>query len=192
MAPAITTNAEPISPPGPLLSRPPDFITGVENPMGPYDIIVSKTDTKGRITYANRTFIQISGYTEAELLGAPQSIVRHPDMPRAVFKVLWNTISSGRECFAYVVNRCKTGDHYWVFAHITPITDANGVTLGYHSNRRAPDRDKLPKIIPLYQALREAEKPFNNPQQQLQASMSALQKHLTSIGMEYDQFIQTV
>jgi PAS domain S-box-containing protein len=87
------------------------------------EIVVSKTDLKGRITYANRTFCALAGYGEAELLGQPHSIVRHPDMPRAVFKQLWDAIHGGREIFAYVKNMAKTGDYYWVFAHVTPSYD---------------------------------------------------------------------
>src|SRR4051794_38246850 len=82
--------------------------------------IVSKTDLKGRITYANKAFCDIAGYAEGEVIGQPHSIIRHPDMPRAIFKVLWDAIAEGREVFAYVKNMCRGGDHYWVFAHVTP------------------------------------------------------------------------
>jgi PAS domain S-box-containing protein len=79
------------------------------------EIIVSKTDLKGLITYANKTFLDISGFTEEELLGQPHNIIRHPDMPQCVFKLLWKTVAKGDEIFAYVKNMCKNGDHYWVF-----------------------------------------------------------------------------
>ena len=95
-------------------------LTGVERTFGEDEIIVSKTDLTGRITYANDVFLRISGYAEAEVLGQPHSIIRHPGTPRAVFSLLWRTIESGREIFAYVVNRAKNGDHYWVLAHVTP------------------------------------------------------------------------
>ena len=115
------------------------------------DIIVSKTDLKGRITYANQSFCHIAGYTEAELLGQPHSIIRHPDMPRAVFKLLWDTVLDRREIFAYVKNMARNGDYYWVFAHVTPSYDAKGSVIGFHSSRRVPDRNVLTKtIIPLY------------------------------------------
>jgi len=94
--------------------------TGVESHFGDDEIIVSKTDPRGVITYANEIFIRVSGYSEEELLGAPHSILRHPAMPRCVFKLLWDTIQGGREIFAYVVNLAKTGNHYWVLAHVTP------------------------------------------------------------------------
>ncbi|MCG7947778.1 MAG: PAS domain S-box protein, partial [Candidatus Thiodiazotropha taylori] len=76
------------------------------------DFIVSKTDTKGRIVYANRLFMKISGYREAELLGKQHNLLRHPDMPRGVFHLLWSKIMQGEECFAYIKNLCKNGDHY--------------------------------------------------------------------------------
>ena len=82
----------------------------------------------------------IAGYTEQEVLGKPHSLIRHPHMPRCVFKLLWDTIAGGDEIFAYVVNRCKNGDHYWVLAHVTPSRNTNGDIIGYHSNRRVPDR----------------------------------------------------
>ncbi len=81
--------------------------------------LVSKTDTKGIITYANPIFIEVSGYTEDELIGANHNIVRHPDMPRTVFKLLWDMIQNGEEIFAYVKNMAKDGSYYWVFAHVT-------------------------------------------------------------------------
>lgn len=87
------------------------------------DIIVSKTDLKGRLTYTNRIFCDISSYSEAELMGQPHSIIRHPDMPRAVFKLLWDTLAEGREIFTYVKNMARSGDHYWVLAHVTPSYD---------------------------------------------------------------------
>ena len=104
------------------------------------NIIVSKTDLKGRITYANQSFCQMAGYTEAEMLGQPHSVIRHPDMPRAVFKLLWDTVLEGREIFAYVKNMAKNGNFYWVFAHVTPSYDANRNVIGFHSSRRVPDR----------------------------------------------------
>ena len=84
------------------------------------ELIVSKTDLKGRITYANRLFCKVAGYREAELIGQPHSIIRHPDMPRSVFRLMWDTIEDRREIFASVKNMASNGDHYWVFAHVTP------------------------------------------------------------------------
>ncbi len=96
------------------------------------EIIVSKTDLKGRITYGNEVFIKLSGYEEHELLGKPHNIVRHKEMPKCIFKLLWERIQSGEEIFAYVVNQAKNGDHYWVFANVTPSFDNNGKIIGYY------------------------------------------------------------
>ena len=123
--------------------------TGIENILGEDELIVSKTDLKGRITYANDVFIRMAKYPWKELVGAPHSLVRHPDMPRCVFKLLWDTLQAKREIFAYVVNLAGDGSHYWVFAHVTPTLDDDGNITGYHSNRRKPDRGPIDKISPL-------------------------------------------
>lgn len=123
------------------------------------DLIVSKTDLKGRLTYVNEVFCKIAGYTEAELLGQPHSIIRHPDMPRAVFKLLWDTVLAGREIFAYVKNMAKNGDYYWVLAHVTPSYDEQHQIIGFHSNRRVPDRAIVANtIVPLYAEVLQEEK----------------------------------
>ena len=132
-------------------------VTGVERFFGDDEIIVSKTDLTGKITYANEIFYSISGFTEAEVVGQPHSMIRHPQMPRAVFKLFWETLQSGNEIFAYVDNLCKNGDHYWVFAHATPSFDARGEIVGYHSNRRVPERRSLDIVQALYRELREEE-----------------------------------
>ena len=153
------------------------------------DVIVSKTDLKGRITYANRTFCQIAGYTEAELLGAPHSIVRHPDMPRAVFKLLWDTLLGGQEIFAYVKNMTKTGDFYWVFAHVTPSYDGSRNMIGFHSNRRAPDRRTVSLIEALYRTVLAEEQQHKNGQRALAAGFDRLTGIVTSKGMPYEELI---
>ena len=97
--------------------------TGRESVFGEEEIIVSKTDAKGRITYANEVFLRVSGFAEEEVIEAPHSVVRHPHMPRCIFKLMWDTIQSGQEMFGYVLNMAKDGDHYWVLAHVTPTFD---------------------------------------------------------------------
>jgi len=164
-------------------------LTGVESTFTDDEIIVSKTDDKGRITYANRVFMRVAKYKEEELLGKPQSLVRHPEMPRCVFKYLWDTIQSGHEVFAYIVNRCKDGDHYWVLAHVTPSFDSAGRITGYHSNRRNPDRQALAKVQALYAELLAVERQYSNPEEQWQASMPVLQSKLEEMGMTYDEYV---
>src|SRR5579871_2355063 len=106
--------------------------TNHEVTFGDDEIIVSKTDIKGHIQYANEVFLRISGYSENEVLGEPHNVIRHPDMPRCIFKLLWDTISSGHEIFAYVKNLCKDGSYYWVLAHVTPTFNNYGEIIGYH------------------------------------------------------------
>ncbi|MCK6418643.1 MAG: PAS domain-containing protein [Alphaproteobacteria bacterium] len=165
-------------------------VTGVERFFKRQDIIVSKTNLKGHITYANRTFIDISGYSENELLLKPHSILRHPDMPRSVFKLLWDMIEAKREIFAYVVNLCKNGDHYWVLAHVTPSLDTQGNVIGYHSNRRVPSpRIVQEAILPLYRQLSKIEEENKNRKQGMQDAYEFLQRVLKEKGMAYDEFI---
>ena len=171
------------------MSRPSVFLTGVERSFGDEELIVSKTDCKGRITYANRVFQRLSGYSERELLHAPHNILRHPAMPRCVFKLLWDTIENGREIFAYVLNRAKNGDEYWVFAHVTPSYDHDGALTGYHSNRRSPNRAAVAKVIPLYRALLEIEHGHGHSNQGMALSFAAMVKLLTDNGVDYDQFV---
>jgi PAS domain S-box-containing protein len=164
--------------------------TGREVFFNKDDIIVSKTDLKGRITYANRTFCEIAGYSEREVLGQPHSLIRHPDMPRGVFKLLWDTLQDGRELFAYVKNMAKNGDHYWVFAHVTPSYDAAGKLTGYHSNRRVPDRRILEgTIVPFYAELLREEQGHKNGKEALAAGSFALESFVRSRSMGYDQLV---
>ncbi len=164
-------------------------LTGVERFFDEDEIIVSKTDTKGRITYANRVFLKIAQYEEREVLGMAHNIIRHPDMPRCVFRFLWDTIRSGNEIFAYVINRCKSGDHYWVFAHVTPTFDAGGRIIGYHSNRRVPSRSAIDTVVPIYQGLVEEERKHRSPNEQWQASLPILVGKLEELGVTYDELM---
>ncbi len=167
-----------------------DFsLTGVERHLGQDDIIVSKTDTAGRITYANSVFLEISGYTEEELLGKAHNIVRHPQMPRCVFKYLWDTIRAGDEVFAYVLNRAKEGDHYWVFAHVTPTRGADGRIVSYHSSRRAPNRAAVDAVTPLYRTLLAEEAKYRTPQEQWQAGLAMFVKWLDEKKMPYEELV---
>lgn len=163
--------------------------SGVERFFDPCDIIVSKTDLKGRIIYANDVFIDISGYTEKELLGQPHNIIRHPDMPRCVFKLLWDTIESGEEILAYVLNMSKNGDHYWVFAHVTPTFSTSGDIIEHHSNRRVPRREALEKIKPIYAKLLAEEKRHKDRKEGLAASTKMLNETLGELGARYDQLM---
>ncbi len=168
-------------------------LTGVERFFDDDQIIVSKTDLKGRLTYTNRVFIDISGYQERDLLGQPHNMIRHSDMPRCIFKLLWETIQGGNEIFAYVVNRCANGDHYWVYAHVTPSFDLSSNIVGYHSNRRVPDRKILDElIIPLYRDLKTEEERFGNRKDGLAGSEKMIADHLQQQNIAYDEWVATV
>ena len=157
--------------------------------LGEQDFIVSKTDLKGRITYANRTFMNISGYSEPELLGQQHNILRHPDMPRAIFKLLWDYIQSGRECFAMTKNLCKNGDHYWVLANVTPDHDEQGNTSGYFSVRRKAHDEKLRYFSDLYARMLEAERRAG-PREAIAASTALLEEEIGQKGFkDYETFI---
>ena len=166
--------------------------TGRERKFGIDEIIVSKTDLKGRITYGNDVFGRVASYAESEYLGAPHSILRHPDMPRCVFKLLWDSIESGKEIFAYVKNMAKGGDHYWVFAHVTPTFAADGRIVGYHSNRRKPSALQIEAVSGLYRTLLEIEQRAADRKIGMAQSFEHLESVLKSKGVGYDEFIFAV
>ncbi|WP_298724366.1 PAS domain-containing protein [uncultured Ferrovibrio sp.] len=163
--------------------------TQVERTFGEDEIIVSKTDTRGRITYANEVFCRVAGYSEHDLVGQPHSIVRHPDMPRCVFQLLWDTISSGNEIFAYVKNMARNGDYYWVFAHVTPSFDISGKIVSYHSSRRKPEPGVIAKVEPLYRALLEEEQRHHDRKQGQAAGVAMLHDILNKNQVSYEQFV---
>ena len=128
--------------------------TSVEKVMREDDFIVSKTDLKGQITYINKDFIDISGFTEAELIGQPHNLVRHPDMPVEAYTDMWADLKDGRPWTGMVKNRCKNGDHYWVLATATPIRE-NGQIVGYMSVRRKPTHQQVEAAESAYRLFRE-------------------------------------
>ncbi|WP_426076060.1 methyl-accepting chemotaxis protein [Janthinobacterium sp. PSPC3-1] len=124
-------------------------VSDTEINLSDTETIVSTTDLQGNITYANPYFIAISGYTAEELMGAPQNILRHPDMPVEAFADFWATIRSGRSWSGMVKNRCKNGDFYWVLANVTPVVE-DGVAIGYMSVRTKPTRQQVAQAAALY------------------------------------------
>jgi PAS domain S-box-containing protein len=163
--------------------------SGVERTFGEDEIIVTKTDTKGILTYANNVFLRVSALSEAEAIGQPHSLIRHPEMPRAVFKLLWDSLKARQELFAYVVNLAADGAHYWVLAHVTPSLDAHGQVVGYHSSRRKPERAAVAAAQELYGRLRAEERRHSNAKEAVDASWVLLQSVLDQRGMTYDQFV---
>ncbi len=126
--------------------------TDIETPYPDGKLIVSTTDLDGNITHVNKSFVEMSGYTEEELIGAPHSILRHPDMPPAAFKDLWDTVQKGEKWQGFVKNLRKDGGFYWVKATVIPNI-RKGAVVGYTSVRRKPSRKKVEECIQLYPTL---------------------------------------
>lgn len=156
----------------------------MERKMNDNDFIVSKTDLKGKITYCNRIFMDMAEYTEEELLGAPHNMIRHKDMPKAVFQLLWDRIQKKEEVFAYVVNQTKNNNEYWVFANVTASLDVRGNIIGYYSVRRKPNPKAIEIIKPLYAQMLQAERNGGTS-----ASLKILTDLLEEKGMSYDELI---
>lgn len=131
-------------------------VTGVERHLEEGHYILSKSDLSGSITYVNRTLIEMSGFTEVELMGQPHNMLRHPDMPQEAFRDFWATLKSGKSWSGIVKNRCKNGDHYWVMANASPIFQ-NGTVIGYMSVRSKPDRKMVDAADELYRKMRNKE-----------------------------------
>lgn len=167
-------------------------LTGHQRTFGTDEFIVSKTDLKGNITYANDLFLRMADYSEAEAIGAPHSLVRHPDMPRCVFKLLWERIEAKKEIFAYVVNTAKNGDHYWVIAHVTPSFDDQGEVTGFHSNRRQPEAQQIDEIRKIYDQLLGEEMRHEDRKVGQEKSYELLIAMLAEKGISYDEFILTL
>lgn len=122
-----------------------------------YAFLVSETDEKGVITFASDHFCEIAGYHVDELIGKPHNIVRHPDMPKAAFKDLWETVKRGEVWTGYVKNATKSGDFYWVFATVFPTTTSEG-TKGYISCRKKATIEEIKKYELLYKQMRDKER----------------------------------
>lgn len=160
--------------------------TQAERRLGDEDFIVSKTDAKGIIVYANRIFIGISGYSEADLIGSQHNIIRHPDMPRSIFKLLWETIAAGQEFMGYVKNMARDGSFYWVLATVTPDRDAAHNIVGYTSVRRKPRTEAVQAAAALYAAMLAAENRAG-ARDAIAAGTAVLNQALN--GKSYEQFV---
>lgn len=162
--------------------------TGVERTLSREDIIVTKTDLKGHLTYTNDVFLNISAVEEEHALGSPHNFIRHPDMPAGVYKLLWESISSGQELFAYVKNLALDGAHYWVLAHATPSYDKNGMHVGYHSMRRAASKTAIAKVETVYANMLAAETGLKGTSRS-DASYNRLMQELDRQGLTYSQWV---
>ncbi len=163
--------------------------TGVERTFGADEMIVTKTDLQGRITYANDVFCRVSALREDQLVGRPHSVIRHPQMPRGVFRLLWDTLGEGREIFAYVMNLAGDGAHYWVLAHVTPSYGPGGQPVGYHSNRRQPTRGALTEVQQVYRRMLQEESRHTNANEAAGAGLAVLHEHLREQHTTYEQMV---
>ena len=161
--------------------------TAEEHEVTNVDIIVSKGDEKGDITYANPIFFKLAGYTQAELLEKPHSIIRHPDMPKIIFKYLWDTIQAGNDVKAFVKNLCKDGGFYWVFAHVRVATNPDGSFRNYVSTRKGMSAGARAVIEPLYKDLLAAEESGG-----MDASLPVLEAFLKENGGSLATFNDTM
>lgn len=157
--------------------------TNTEHEVTSVDIIVSRSDEEGNITYANPIFFKLAGYTQGELLDKPHSMIRHPDMPKTIFKFLWDNLKSGKEVFAYVKNRSKDGGFYWVLANVKVSTNPDGTFRNYMSTRRVMSSNARAIIEPLYAEMIESEK-----QGGMEASLKVLENFLGSQNASLETF----
>ncbi len=156
-------------------------------------IIISKTDLSGKITYVNNNFLQMTGYKESEVIGRPHSIVRHSQMPRSIFALLWSTIKERREIFIYLISKCKNNDYYWANANIVPTFNAKNELIAYHCERYAPDKKIIDRhILPLYNELLAIEKNYTNSKEGMLAAIKHIQNILAQNNVNYDEYISSL
>jgi len=153
--------------------------------LNPKKYIVSKTDLKGIITYGNDYFVEISGYSEAELVGQPHNLIRHPDMPKAVFKLVWDSIKVGQPIMGIVKNLAKDGRYYWVVAEVEAKRDEfDNTIVGYNAYRKAASNKAIKAIEPIYAKLLEIEEVSG-----VKGSTNYLTGFLEEQGTSYDDFV---
>ena len=152
------------------------------------DLIVSKTDSTGRLTYVNRTFMRISNFAEHALLGQQHNIVRHPDMPRGVYRLMWETLKAEREFFGVIKNITADGDFYWVFANVTADHDRGGAVSGYFSVRRSVSPRAVAAVSELYAQMRQIEHK-SGPATAPEASLAWLRRTLADQQTTYERLV---
>jgi PAS domain S-box-containing protein len=165
--------------------------TEIEKEVTSIDLIVSKSDSEGRITYVNPIFIKISGYTQGELFEKPHSILRHPDMPRVIFKYLWENLQKGNDVVAYVKNLCKDGSYYWVLATVKTAKNPDGSFRNYMSTRRSITENAKSSISKIYAQLLKTEKDQSFEESQEQFEKFLLTNNIHNIE-EFNTFMQKI
>jgi len=165
--------------------------TEIEKEVTSIDLIVSKSDSEGKITYVNPIFIKISGYTQGELFEKPHSILRHPDMPRVIFKYLWENLQKGNDVVAYVKNLCKDGSYYWVLATVKTAKNPDGSFRNYMSTRRSITENAKSSISKIYAQLLKTEKDQSFEESQEQFEKFLLTNNIQNIE-EFNAFMQKI
>ncbi len=163
-------------------------LTGRERPLVPSEIISTQTDTRGVITYINKAFTQVTGFSREDAVGRPHNLIRHPDVPRGLYYLLWDAIKSGEQFFAVTKNRCKNGDHYWTLGMFQPNFAGDEIT-GFRSTRKGLRDEALKaEFDDLYRAVRRVELEKPRPRQ-VEAGHKALKKQLKKHGYrDYESF----
>ena len=155
--------------------------------LNPKDVLLSITDIKGNIEYCNDEFVEVSGYEEYELVGSPHSIVRHPDMPKVVFEIMWDRLAKEDNIVAIVKNMGKTGRYYWVMTDFVIRRDDNGNVTGYKAFRKPAPKKAVEIVIPFYKKLREIED-FRG----IEAAMNFFNGFFDGKNTNYDDFIENI
>jgi PAS domain S-box-containing protein len=153
------------------------------------DFITSKTDLNGKITYCNESFIYFSGFDEADLINQPHNIIRHPDMPRAVYRMMWEYLQKQQEFFGIIKNLSKSGAYYWTFANVSPSFDEKGKLIGYYSVRRHASQQIINTLTPIYQQMLSEEAKHSNSNDAMDASIQILNDLVSNQEQDYSEFI---
>ncbi len=148
-------------------------------------VLLSITDSKGIIEYCNDNFVEISGYEEYELAGFPHNIVRHPDMPKTIFKLMWSRIQNKENVIAIIKNMSKTGRYYWIYTDFIVKEDEQGNIIGYKAYRKAAPKKAIETIIPIYKKLKNIEDAKG-----IDVAEKFLHGYLDGIGTYYDKFVE--
>jgi len=146
--------------------------------------IVSKTDTKGNILFINKSFAEISGYSEEEIIGMPHNVLRHPDMPRSIFFLVWNSLLAGREVSGVIKNLAKSGKYYWVIADFSIKRDNSGKIESFTAFRRSAPDQVIEEIEELYETMINIEKKHG-----IEGSLSYLESFLEEKGVNYEEYL---
>ena len=163
----------------------------IEQEITSIDLIVSKSDKEGKITYINPIFTKISGYTQGELIEKPHSILRHPDMPKVIFKYLWENLKDGNDVVTYVKNLCKDGSYYWVLATVKTAKNPDGSFRNYMSTRRCITKNAKESISKTYAHLLQTEKDSGVEASQKVFEKFLLANHINNLE-EFNTFMQKI